>query len=176
MASGPASRQALLDAARRLQLRNPAQALGARQIAREAGVNHSLLFRHFGSVAELLAALEPTPFDALATSVDESSSLSDALAVVVAGVLNHRTALATEIACSLTEGTSTSAFEMLRPPLARLLVRTRRSESEEASQRAELVIAFLLGSVVLVPAEVTADAVELVSAAERLVGPAVDHP
>ena len=173
--SGPASRQALLDAARRLQRDDPARALGARQIAREAGVNHSLVFRHFGSVAELLDALGPTQFDALGDAIDTSPSLSEALVALVAGVLEHRTLLATQIARSLSQGTPAPVFEQLRPPLARLLVRTRRCESEEASERAELAISFVVGAGVLISAEVTPDHEVLVAATEQLLGSGADR-
>lgn len=48
------ARAALLDAARRLAGELPARPFGVREIARAAGVNHSLVYRYFGSLEALL--------------------------------------------------------------------------------------------------------------------------
>lgn len=45
---------ALLDAARRLAGQRPARPFGVREVARAAGVNHSLVYRYYGSLEGLL--------------------------------------------------------------------------------------------------------------------------
>jgi AcrR family transcriptional regulator len=45
---------ALLDAARRLAGQQPARPFGVREVARAAGVNHSLVYRYYGSLEGLL--------------------------------------------------------------------------------------------------------------------------
>jgi AcrR family transcriptional regulator len=45
---------ALLDAARRLAGQRPAKPFGVREVARAAGVNHSLVYRYYGSLEGLL--------------------------------------------------------------------------------------------------------------------------
>ena len=87
MAVMPGSRQALLDAADRLRHREPGRALGAREIAREAGVNHSLLFRHFGSVSGLLLELETSSFGELERSMAEATSTEEVMAALAGMVV-----------------------------------------------------------------------------------------
>jgi len=48
------ARDALLDAARRLAGKQPARPFGVREVARAAGVNHSLVYRYYGSLEGLL--------------------------------------------------------------------------------------------------------------------------
>lgn len=48
------ARGALLDAARRLAGQQPARPFGVREVARAAGVNHSLVYRYYGSLEGLL--------------------------------------------------------------------------------------------------------------------------
>lgn len=48
------ARGALLDAARRLAGKQPARPFGVREVARAAGVNHSLVYRYYGSLEGLL--------------------------------------------------------------------------------------------------------------------------
>lgn len=54
VASTRNARGALLDAARRLAGQQPARPFGVREVARAAGVNHSLVYRYYGSLEGLL--------------------------------------------------------------------------------------------------------------------------
>ena len=150
----PGSRQALLDAADRLRRREPGRALGAREIAREAGVNHSLLFRHFGSVSGLLGELETGSLGELERSMAEAASTEELTEALVAAFVTHRTLLAVSTARGLENDGAVLELTELRAPLARVLVRLKCSSPAVASERAELVMAALAGMVVLVGAEV----------------------
>jgi AcrR family transcriptional regulator len=54
VASSRNAKGALLDAARRLAGQQPAKPFGVREVARAAGVNHSLVYRYYGSLEGLL--------------------------------------------------------------------------------------------------------------------------
>jgi AcrR family transcriptional regulator len=54
VASSRNAKGALLDAARRLAGQRPARPFGVREVARAAGVNHSLVYRYYGSLEGLL--------------------------------------------------------------------------------------------------------------------------
>src|SRR5271170_890090 len=54
VASTRNAKGALLDAARRLAGQRPARPFGVREVARAAGVNHSLVYRYYGSLEGLL--------------------------------------------------------------------------------------------------------------------------
>jgi AcrR family transcriptional regulator len=54
VASARNAKGALLDAARRLAGQQPARPFGVREVARAAGVNHSLVYRYYGSLEGLL--------------------------------------------------------------------------------------------------------------------------
>ena len=155
MAVMPGSRQALLDAADRLRHREPGRALGAREIAREAGVNHSLLFRHFGSVSGLLLELETSSFGELERSMAEATSTEELASAMVAAFVTHRSVLAISTSRGLEMDGAVGELTELRAPLARALVRLKCSSPAVASERAELVMAALAGMVVLVGADVT---------------------
>lgn len=150
----PGSRQALLDAADRLRHREPGRALGAREIAREAGVNHSLLFRHFGSVTGLLEELEGGSLHDLHLSMADASSASELASVLVGAFVAHRAQLAVSATRGLEGDGAMEELTELRAPLARALVRIGSSPPAVASERAELILAALAGMVVLVGAEV----------------------
>lgn len=54
VASSRNAKGALLDAARRLAGQRPSKPFGVREVARAAGVNHSLVYRYYGSLEGLL--------------------------------------------------------------------------------------------------------------------------
>jgi TetR/AcrR family transcriptional regulator, repressor for neighboring sulfatase len=79
----PRSAQRLFDAARELLAEKPAAELTVREIAARAGVQHTLIRRHFGSRDALLTLVVAETLSRFAAAVDAAPDLSNAVHTVL---------------------------------------------------------------------------------------------
>ena len=85
-------KQALVDAATKLYQRRGPRRVSVREVATEAGVNHGLVHRHFGSKAALTAEVMTQLVARLQAELwveDEAVELGDALRTVFAATRKH---------------------------------------------------------------------------------------
>lgn len=82
-AVGPASAQRLFEATRELLAEKPAAELTVREIAARAGVQHTLIRRHFGSRDALLTLVVAETLSQFAAAVDAAPDLSSAVQTVL---------------------------------------------------------------------------------------------
>ena len=118
---GPRSRIDLLDAVDALGDEGSTRALGAREIARRAKVNHSLVFRHFGSVEHLVAEALSSRLAAVASDMARCDDLAGALGLLLDVLGASRRLLVTIIEAHGAGGLTAAVIDLLGPQMTRLV-------------------------------------------------------
>lgn len=130
-------KQALVSAATQLFAARGPAAVGVREIAREAGVNHGLVHRHFGSKQGLLRAVMTRLAD------EQNSGLGDAADERLVGLLSRAWTNANDaglhwriLARSILDGEDPGELQESFPVVNRLLEAARRERPGPMSPEA----------------------------------------
>lgn len=130
---------AILESAAELFAERGPAATSIRDIAAHANVNHGLIFRHFGSKEQLVAAVLNQQATQLTELIDMDAPLPT---VAIAGTRQLRVLTRT-----LLDGYPVAALQTSFPAADRLLaeVRTQHQDEESARMAAAHAVALLLG-------------------------------
>lgn len=130
---------AILDSAAEMFAERGPAAASIRDIAAHARVNHGLIFRHFGSKEQLVAAVLNHQAAQLAQLMDADAALPD---VAIAGTRQLRV-----LTRALLDGYPVADLQTSFPAADRLLAEVRSQHSDEDSARMATAhaIALLLG-------------------------------
>lgn len=147
-----ATRQSILDAARRQFSRESYESSGVREIAREAGVDPSLICRYFGSKESLFRETLHDPGKASFLEGATAETLPEHLATLVTQPLCSLSAEKIEwLSIVLRSTGSPHAAPVVKEIMETSALRPIRDllDGENADQRASLVFAILMGAGVL---------------------------
>lgn len=143
-------RAALIDAAARMFAEQGPRAVSVREVAREAGVNHGLVHRHFGSKEGLLQEVMAHLASRIAGSMGEvsgSESLADLLGSTfgaTADAVHWRI-----LARAMLDGQDPSDLQEDFPVVARMLAAAERGTSSPLSAQALVTLILAAGFGVL---------------------------
>ena len=146
---------ALISAATRLFAERGPSAVGVREIAQSAGVNHGLVHRHFGSKTGLLKAVVSRLAEEITLSVGdggETEQLSELMGGVL-GAASKRGAWLRILAWSILDGVEIEELQD-RFPLARRMVEAARREDLgplDPEARVTLIMSVGLGMLLFAP-------------------------
>jgi AcrR family transcriptional regulator len=147
--------EALIEAATRLFSERGPAAVGVREIAQSAGVNHGLVHRHFGSKTGLLKAVVNTLAEEIVSQVGENDE-EEALHVLLGGVLgaaSRKGAWLRILAWSILDGFEVDGLQD-RFPLAERMVEAARREDLgplDPEARVTLIMSIGLGMLLFAP-------------------------
>ncbi|WP_083942911.1 TetR/AcrR family transcriptional regulator [Sphingomonas soli] len=147
-----ATRQAMLEAARRQFARESYENVGLREISREVGVDPALVCRYFGSKEALFREVLRHPDDGNFLAGVSAEGVPDYFAGLLTQAETHDTAAKTEwLLIVLRSAGSSHASQIVRETLHERVLRpvARILGGEGAELRASLVLAVLMGGAVL---------------------------
>jgi AcrR family transcriptional regulator len=148
-------RAALISAGARLFAERGTRAVSVREIAREAGVNHGLVHRHFGSKQGLLRAVLQQLADDVAGALGPGrpdETLPELLAGALSATVNQGVHWRI-MARAMLDGEDPAALQQDFPVVARMLAAARRSGGGGLSPEATvtLLVSTLLGVLLFEP-------------------------
>jgi AcrR family transcriptional regulator len=150
---GPRSRIDLLDAVGALGDEGSTGALGAREIGRRAKVNHSLVFRHFGSVEHLVAEALSLRLAVVAAEMSRCDDLAGALGLLLDALGASRRLLVTIIEAGGSSGLTTAVIDLLGPQMTRLITGDYGVSPREAPESVAIMTRAAIGLAVVVTPE-----------------------
>jgi AcrR family transcriptional regulator len=150
-----AVRAALIETATRLFAERGAGAVGVREIAREANVNHGLIHRHFGSKDGLLQAVMQHLSDRAITDMGEPNE-GESLADIITTLMQRSDAAQSHwriLARAMLDGQAPETIQERFPVYDRLTAAIRRRNPQHMSAEAitSLIMATGLGLLVFGP-------------------------
>ena len=150
-----AVKAALIDAAAELFAARGPSAVGVREIARHAGVNHGLVHRHFGSKEALLRAVMTSLSKRVSASIGPPSP-EERLTELLIPIFEQAEDTQQHwriLAMALLEGRSPSDIQAGFPVFHRLLAAARRADPDGMSAEAftSILVAMGLGMLVFAP-------------------------
>ncbi len=150
-----AVRAALIKTATRLFAQQGPAVVGVREIAKQAGVNHGLIHRHFGSKDGLLKAVMQHLSESAIADLGEPTE-DESLQELVMGLLNRSEAAQDHwriLARAMLDGQSPSELQQRYPVYERLIAASRRRNSPHMTPEAitTLIMSTGLGMLVFGP-------------------------
>lgn len=150
----------MLEAAARLFAERGPDAVSVREVAAEAGINHALIHRHFGSKDELVALVVSDAIERVGRAAADGGTVADAVRVAAAATRREATGVRM-IAWALLSGTPVERLADAHPAARTLIERLREAQARSgfaartAVQQPEAAIgsiqAMLLGWIVFEP-------------------------
>ena len=139
--------EALINAATRLFAERGPSAVGVREIAQLAGVNHGLVHRHFGSKTGLLKAVVSRLADEIALGVGEGDQTErlDTLLAGVLGATSRQGAWLRVLAWSILDGVEIEELQTRFPLARRMVEAARREEGSALSAEARVTLIMSVG-------------------------------